>query len=321
MKAITIEAGSRRHTDGLWAITSYFNPMSYRRRRDNYRIFRKHLNLPLVSVEAGFGAFELSDDDAEILIRIPAGDVLWQKERLLNEALRALPNDCSKLVWLDCDIVFGSPDWSERLSRALDQFLVVQPFKHAHHMPPESSDSELIAARAEFSRPSFGTCIVSGASAAEVFEAANNRPYSGYAMGLAWAVHRDVVEGRGFYDACIMGGGDRAMAAAYHGCFDHIINRQCMHEPERQWYLDWAKPSFDRLRGSTSHLDGDIFHLWHGDLVNRRAHIRHKEFSRFAFDPSKDIAISAHGCWNWNSSKSEMHEFVRSYFGSRREDG
>ena len=321
MSAVTMEAGPRRHTDGLWAITSYFNPMGYQRRRDNYRIFRQHLNLPLVAAEAGFGAFELSDGDAEILIRIPAGDILWQKERLLNEALRALPNDCRKLVWLDCDIVFGSRDWPERLSRALDRFMVVQPFGRVHQMPRESPDAELIAARAEFSRPSFGAGIVSGVSAAEAFEQANNRPFAKYALGLAWAARRDVIARPGFYDACIMGGGDRAMAAAYHGCFDHVMNRQCMHAPERQWYLDWARPSFDKLRGATGHVDGDVFHLWHGDILNRRQHIRHKDFSRFAFDPSADIAISGHGCWHWSSNKSEMHEYVRSYFESRQEDG
>ena len=321
MTAVTIEAGSRRHTDGLWAITSYFNPMGYRRRRDNYRIFRRHLNLPLVTVEASFGAFELSDDDAEILIRIPARHVLWQKERLLNEALRALPKDCRKLAWLDCDIVFGSTDWPERLCRALDQFMVVQPFGRVHQMPPDSSDAELTADRPEFSRSSFGAGIASGILAAEVFEAVNNGTYSRYASGFAWAACRDVVESRGLYDACIMGGGDRAMAAAYHGCFDHVMDRQCMHEPQRQWYLDWAKRSFDRLRGATGHVDGDIFHLWHGDILNRRDRIRHKEFSRFAFDPSEDIAIGRHGCWHWNSNKSEMHEYVRSYFGLRREDG
>ena len=302
MKASATEARSRRHTDGLWAITSYFNPMSYQRRRDNYRIFRKHLNLPLITAEAGFGAFELNDGDAEILVRIPAGDVLWQKERLLNEALRALPDDCRKLVWADCDIVFGSPDWPERLCRALDQFMVVQPFSRVNRMPPESSAAALTAARAEFSRSSFGAGIAPGISAAELLAEANNRPYSLHSPGFAWAARREMFASRGFYDASIMGGGDRAMAAAFHGCFDHVMDRQCMHAPERQWYLDWAKPSFERLRGATGHVDGDIFHLWHGDIRNRRQHIRHKEFSRFAFDPSEDIAIGRHGCWHWNSS-------------------
>ena len=68
----------------MWAITSYFNPARYRRRLSNYRIFRANLGVPLVTVELSFdGQFELTEGDADILIQIPAGAMLWQKERLL----------------------------------------------------------------------------------------------------------------------------------------------------------------------------------------------------------------------------------------------
>jgi len=35
----------------LAAITCYFNPAAYRRKLDNYRIFRRHLGVPLICVE------------------------------------------------------------------------------------------------------------------------------------------------------------------------------------------------------------------------------------------------------------------------------
>ena len=101
----------------LWAITSYFNPLSYRRRRDNYRIFRDRLGVPLLTVELAYGPqFELGESDADILIQRRGGDVLWQKERLLNIALDALPGSCTKVAWIDCDVVFGEQDWPERAS-------------------------------------------------------------------------------------------------------------------------------------------------------------------------------------------------------------
>ena len=44
----------------LWAITSYYNPLAYRRRRENYRIFRQRLKVPLLTVELAYGPdFEL----------------------------------------------------------------------------------------------------------------------------------------------------------------------------------------------------------------------------------------------------------------------
>ena len=38
----------------LWAITAYFNPFGYRRRRENYGLFRKNLEVPLLTVELGY---------------------------------------------------------------------------------------------------------------------------------------------------------------------------------------------------------------------------------------------------------------------------
>src|SRR5271169_6865582 len=79
-----------KKTVDMWAITSYFNPIPYRRRSFNYHVFRRNLDLPLVTVELGFdGRYELTNKDADVLIQIDGGAVLWQKERLLNLALRA----------------------------------------------------------------------------------------------------------------------------------------------------------------------------------------------------------------------------------------
>src|SRR4051812_27505421 len=99
---------------GLWAITSYFNPMGYRRRLANYKLFHARLNVPLVAVELAYGPdFELNAGDADVLVQLRSQDVLWQKERLLNLAMRSLPSGCRYVVWLDCDIIFEADDWSE----------------------------------------------------------------------------------------------------------------------------------------------------------------------------------------------------------------
>ena len=35
----------------LWAITTFFNPVRYKQRLRNYRLFRKTLGVPLIAVE------------------------------------------------------------------------------------------------------------------------------------------------------------------------------------------------------------------------------------------------------------------------------
>lgn len=314
------------HTNGsggdLWAITSFFNPMGYRRRLANFRQFRARLGLPLVAVELGFGPeFELQEGDAEILIQVRGGDVLFQKERLLNVARQALPHACRKFAWVDSDLLFGVDDWAERASRLLDRFPIAQLFSRMHYMPRDVSAGDVSIEAAEHSRISLASAVPSGLSAAECLDHANNREFGRYSPGFAWAARREIFDEHGFYDGCIVGGGDRAMACAYYGCFDHVIRRHCMHDRERERYLAWAKPFHDAVGGRVGFLDGDLFHLWHGALRDRKMHERHKGLSRFQFDPAADIAIGDQGGWRWNSSKPQMHDYVRGYFAGRNEDG
>jgi hypothetical protein len=105
--------------DDLWAITSYFNPAGYGRRLANYRTFASQLGVPLVTVELAFGgAFELCKDDADTVVQLRGGDVMWQKERLLNVALQSLPPHCKKVLAIDCDIVLAATSRKKRLMRS-----------------------------------------------------------------------------------------------------------------------------------------------------------------------------------------------------------
>ncbi|RPI03272.1 MAG: hypothetical protein EHM71_14720, partial [Zetaproteobacteria bacterium] len=123
----------------LWAITSYFNPVGYRRRLANYRVFRRHLAVPLVTVELAFdGRFQLQPADAEILIQRRGGAVLWQKERLLNVAVKSLPDSCAKVAWVDCDIVFANQEWVDRASTALEAVPLVHLFHERHEVPRDT---------------------------------------------------------------------------------------------------------------------------------------------------------------------------------------
>src|SRR5271167_4518824 len=113
----------------MWAMTSYFNPARYRRRLSNYKRFRADLGAPLVTVELSFdGMFELTKEDADILIQINGGAVLWQKERLLNVALRAVPKEERFIAWLDCDVIFGESNWVDLAEQALAAHNAIQLF-------------------------------------------------------------------------------------------------------------------------------------------------------------------------------------------------
>ena len=139
---MSTEEGIRAATSGgggLWAITAYFNSAGLASRRQNYSRFRRHIAVPLLTVELAFGdaPFVLGADDAEILVQIRGGDVMWQKERLFDLALARLPASCRHVAWIDCDLVFARSDWPDLAIRALETRRFVQLFETVHYLRRE----------------------------------------------------------------------------------------------------------------------------------------------------------------------------------------
>jgi len=306
----------------LWAITCYFNPMGYRRRLANYRVFRQHLAVPLVTVELSFdGQFQLQPADAEILVRLQGGAVLWQKERLLNIALKSLPTRCDKVAWVDCDILLANTEWVGRAGAALDAWPLVHLFHERHEVPRDAAPDPRGSWEAYRTSQSAVYRVAVGEATPEDVYMAGSMEKRGSCSGLAWATRRDVLEAHGLYDAFIVGGGDRAMLCAALGEFNRLVEARELNTQRTEHYLAWARPFFDRIRGNVGYVPGHVLHLWHGDLDDRRSRERHQQLAQFDFDPFTDLALAPGGAWRWNSAKRDLHAFVNGYFASRKEDG
>lgn len=308
-------------SDRLWAITCYYNPLNYSNRLANYHRFRKELKVPLVTVEWSCGSdTHLRQGDADVLIQVQSPDLLWQKERLLNLAMEAVPLSCSKIAWLDCDLVFEDEGWAERVARLLDRYPMVQPFSTLYEMPAQPGDVKLESENAYATVLGIMSALSAGTIDLDVLSG-NMRLTPGCASGGAWAATRQAMEAHAnFYDACIMGSGNRAMFCAAVNRFDDAINYLRMNEDWTEHYSDWARTCWDSIRGEIGVAEGGVFHLWHGRLRDRQYADRHEAFQRFAFDPCQDIAIGSSGAWCWDSAKPGMHQYVKEYFRSRRED-
>jgi len=308
--------------EGLWAITAYFNPLGRRRRRENYRVFRQRLEVPLVAVELGFGGrFDLRDGDAEVLVHLDGGDVMFQKERLLNLALAQLPQACRYVAWLDSDIVFDGEDWRERAVAALGRHGLVHLFDKVDYMPPDWSGAPSEAAEVNFSRRSLGSVIAGGEDATLALDRRlDGTQIAVCCKGFAWAARRDLIDGIGFYDECIVGGGDSAFVAAALGDLDYAVRRQRMSPGQEESYRAWGRALGNALDGGIGAVGGRLFHLWHGGLDGRDYGTRHVGFHRFGYEPAVDIALGTAGAWRWNSAKREMHDYVAAYFDARDED-
>ncbi|HVA17272.1 MAG TPA: hypothetical protein VMV59_06120 [Candidatus Dormibacteraeota bacterium] len=301
----------------IWSITSYYNPGRYQRRLANFHHFRKALRGPLVAVELALGhAFELSKGDADILVQIPGTSVLWQKERLLNVALRHLPQHVRYVAWLDCDVVLSDPTWPALAIEALQTHPFVQLFENLIDLDPKSSHQD---GPFEYTGDSMVAFVKNGGPLRDL-SLPRTRRYRPSARGGAWAGRRALLEKHGFYDALILGGGDLAFVHAAYGRTDEAIEILCLNPRRSGHYLDWAKPFFSDVQGNLAHIKGDLFHYWHGALPNRRYAERNERLRQLDFDPYTDIELDEHGSFRWSCEKPALKQYVRHYFDSRDED-
>lgn len=306
--------------------------MGYRRRLSNYRLFREHLDVPLVTVECFYGERpELTEDDADVLIQIPGSDVLWQKEHLLTLALRSVPREYEKIVWLDCDVVFVNDEWPQRAAELLEAVPLVQVFGELREIRAEvllgqSDVAEIADLTSEPPQPpsfSFAHKFLELCSARLENTVASGRrhgPTTRAGTGIGWAFRREVFAGTGFYNGSVIGGNDRAMVCAALGEFGTAERNWQMNAHQRDHFRAWAEPHYRTVAGQFAYLDQRVLHLSHGSLENRGYGFRHRGLTRFGFDPWRDVTADENGALRWGTPKDELHHYVREWFASRKED-
>ena len=308
---------------GFWAITTYFNSARIASRLENYRRFRRRFALPLLTVELAYGdePFVLAEDEAEILVRVRGGGVMWQKERLLDLALSRLPVACRHVAWVDCAVVLARADWPELALRALERHRLIQLFATARYLRRDCSEGPFAADATYASRTAIAVEVEAGSDPHDLLAEGDHRAYASTTPGFAWASARETIERCRFFDTCIVGGGDRAMIAATYGAFDHVIRRQRMTPAHAAQYRAWGEPFQAEIGDAVGSIPGDLFHFWHGSVEKRRMRERYDEIAPFGFDPSRDIHHAGSGAWQWCSDKPELHAAVSRQFVTRYEDG
>ena len=310
----------------MWAVTSYYNPAQFKRRLGNYKIFHANLGVPLVTVELSFnGHFELTKGDADILIQISGGAVLWQKERLLNLAIKSVPSHAKNIAWIDCDILFDRADWMVEAERQLDKVNIVQPFSEIVDLEPEGHHSNY---RELCSTGRGLVSLINGDARAQIDAATaswasletSTRKIRSFPVGIAWAARRAILENHGLYDAMIVGGADRAFLHAIYGQFDKEIQLHHLNKSHQEHYLKWARPFQRAIAEKVGHVPGRVYHLWHGQFINRKYSSRHRLFADFGFEPDADLVVGPNGAWRWARPRPELENFLLNYFIGRAED-
>jgi hypothetical protein len=282
--------------------------------------------VPLVTVELSFdGRFELTVDDADILIQLSGGAVLWQKERLLNLAVKAVPTNVEKIAWLDCDVILERADWVDEAERQLNEFNVVQLFSAAVHINSEDHEKRSDPCNGHASVPGIASLSNAGELLSLEMQELDRIKFVSKKeeiskIGLAWAANRRLLEDHGFYDAAIVGGGDTLMVSAMYGRFEALINKYMFDTTRQQHYLKWAVPFHKSVAERIAHVSGTLYHLRHGEIKKRGLRDRQERLAGFDFDPDLDLKIGPNGAWQWARPRTDLEDFLRQYFIGRAED-
>ncbi|MES2633028.1 MAG: hypothetical protein V4669_08650 [Pseudomonadota bacterium] len=315
------------------ALTSYYNPFHGERRRRNYNVFRENLGLPLVTVEwSRDGRFDLAHDDAEIMIRVSGGDLMSQKERLLNVGLTRIRKDglARDVAIVDADVVFHSADWMQRVSEALNVCPLVNCHTHADYLPalPDAmrSRAQLLGVAPERQVESLGFALAQGKplfatdAATALAQSVRGVPPSSGGAGIASAIRLDALPAFECYDANIVGGGDLLMAAAAIGELQALFATRPYSPAHQADASAWAERCLPphRNRQRLGYADNRAMHLWHGEMEGRQYGERTKILAPRGFDPARDIDRSGQAL-RFTESAVDLKNAVGDYLRSRND--
>lgn len=298
------------------AIATYYNPCRYVTRRRNYDTFIEGLRrqgIRCITIECAFGSSDFELPIAPDVIHIRARDVLWQKERLINLVTTSLPRKCKYLAILDCDIVFDNEDWASDLIRVMQTSPIAQVFETCLWLDEGGINEAPLQTFESFSS-------VMNKLPAQL----RGETYSAHGhTGLGWAMHRDIFDRVGLYEAAICGGADHILAHAcfndFGNCFPYLnANKRHMEHVKA-----WGRRLYPFIRGNVGVVPGCLRHLWHGDYDARQYQARQYDIIALGFDPWTDLEIASGLPIQWAEGlgKPELKEYVASYFEMRKEDG
>ena len=217
------------------------------------------------------------------------------------------------VAWLDCDVLFGSDAWIAQTEEALESANLVQPFSSATWLDHNWLDWKTMELGQETFYHQEAGCVYSQRISPEI----NN--VQGH-VGFAWAARRNCLQTCNLYDKCAVGGADTFIAAAALGVTAEPLF-EAIGIPALELDLkSWSRSFDSAIQGRVNYLTGDVYHLWHGSLNDRRYLQRFEVLRKAGYDPRLDVRVDLEGCLEWTDRVPELARNVAAYFRSRRED-
>ena len=285
----------------------FFSPAGFIRPKMNFLYIESMLrssNIPVFTVEC------VIKNQPPLLsnptLQVKSGTPFFYKEHLYNLLVPKIPEQYTKLIFLDADVLFNDPNWIDGISKALDTHDIVQPFFLAHWLHADCK-----------------TILRSNNSTAYFLKnqdsLSNKDPYT-YHPGFVWAMRRDFFNKvGGFFDRCLFGTGDTFFS---HICIIDASNHKgriavcpLIDLEFDKWLLNVSK-----IPKTFTYLPFTIYHLYHGSLEDRGYRNRYDPINKIVNTNDWDTYFYRNSDNVYETKNPQLNKFLTDYFQSRNED-
>ena len=289
-------------------LLAFYNPAGFKRILNNilYIIhILKEKKIPFYVAECVFDKAKPAIPGADLVVH--SNSYMFYKEQLMNKLEKLVPAKYTKLVMLDGDIIFDSPDWVDQVSISLNNFDIIQPFNKACWLMP---GNKIIRSW----KYSYAHALVKNIP----IDAGNLHVYH---PGFAWAFKRKTFnELGGFYPNAIIGSGD--MLFTFNFFQDSIPEKWITDSLKTRVTIeDWPAyhANFKKVAPKLGIVDIRALHLFHGLTINRQYKTRYAKFAHLLKNKWDDyIKYNDDGITEFKDPK--LRHVLLSYFKGRNED-
>lgn len=303
-------------------VACFFNPQN-----SPYRLIAfqkwyrsiKHLNHRIIECVIGDDKPKWQLPESPYISRVTTESLLFHKEALLNKVIAELPVKFQYVFWLDTDILFTNPNWMAQGVEALQTVNLIQPFSYCVHLKRNElkpsfnpDDFRTVADDPKKRRPEMWRsfcarryhCSRYNLSPAQAQN--DNYDIHGH-VGFAWGARREIVDKVHLYDRALIGGADHIVAHAGAlqvpcSCISRSFTLD--HEDVEEWSQDFGAA----VEGKMGYVEGDLYHIWHGDIKDREYLKRIREFAtEIAFITRRD----RNGLWIYEGNNPYMKRYYR----------
>jgi hypothetical protein len=299
---------NQRDEEKLNVVIMMSNPCNFKRRVQLATEFIQRaenypgMTLYVAELVYGDNDYQITNADNPHHLQLRTDSPLWHKETVIRVAIdKLLPDDWTKVAWVDADLDFDNIHWAQDTVKLLDYYDIVQCFSHCIDMDINEDPMN----------------IWQGAGFQYCHKMKRGLKMNYWHCGYAWACTRKFYEQMGgLYDVSILGSGDHNMMTAWLGSPDSIPGT--CHPDYKKTIEAYTR----QVKGaSIGYTPGVIRHFFHGSKVNRKYRERWEILVRYQYNPVEHTKRDDNGLLIASDTCPKgLLEDIYQYFLERNED-